>query len=149
MKGCWVGSLSAALLNKAMRDRLTVFFIGDHAGFDGATKTRGGLGAEFWAMTGRYSKAIRIVARVQPLLLHSCTVFNHCSSSHSCRVSIYTKNTIRPQTTSTSELKSAAAGAPNFAPIWIKIRGGWRSMVRSVRHSFSPRLCSTLRAERE
>src|SRR4029434_5683077 len=79
MKGCWVGSLSAALLNKAMRDWLTGFFTGDHAGFDGATKTRGGLRAELWAMTGRYSKAIAdrrsspatttaLVHSVQPLL---------------------------------------------------------------------------------
>jgi hypothetical protein len=28
------------------------------AGFDGDTKTRGGLGAEFCAMTGRYSKGM-------------------------------------------------------------------------------------------
>lgn len=55
-KGIWFASLNAALLSNAMRDRLTDFTAGCQAGFVGDAKTRGGFGAEFCAMTGRYSK---------------------------------------------------------------------------------------------
>jgi hypothetical protein len=37
------------------------FVIGHQAGFDGDTKTRGGLGAEFFAMIGRYWKGMKSI----------------------------------------------------------------------------------------
>jgi hypothetical protein len=58
MNGSWCAKRSAALLNSATRDALRGLLIGHQAGFDGDTSTRGGLGAEFCAMTGRYWKGI-------------------------------------------------------------------------------------------
>jgi pyridoxal phosphate enzyme (YggS family) len=60
MKGSWCARRNAALVSSATRAWLTGFSIAHHAVFDGATSWRGGLGAEFCAITGRYSKAILV-----------------------------------------------------------------------------------------
>jgi hypothetical protein len=51
-------SRKAALVKSATRDWFTGFFTAHHDGFDGETKTRGGLGADDCAIIGRYSRAI-------------------------------------------------------------------------------------------
>jgi hypothetical protein len=53
-------SRSAALLSNAARDRPTGLVTGHQAGFDGIASTRGGLGAVFCAMIGKYSKAMEL-----------------------------------------------------------------------------------------
>ena len=63
MNGCWSASRSAALVKSATRDWFNGFVIGHHDGLEGAARTRGGFGAEFRAMIGRYSRGKACVLR--------------------------------------------------------------------------------------
>jgi len=58
MKGSWFASRNAALLSRATRDSLIGFLSEHHVGFDGDANSRGGLGAEFCAMMGRYARGM-------------------------------------------------------------------------------------------
>jgi hypothetical protein len=58
MNGCWSASRSAALVRSATRDWFRGFVIGHHDGLDGVARVRGGFGAEFRAIIGRYSKGM-------------------------------------------------------------------------------------------
>jgi hypothetical protein len=65
-----VWSRKAELVNSAKRDWVSGLVTAHQANIAGCARTRGGLGAEFWAMIERYSKAIGN-HRLQSLLLYS------------------------------------------------------------------------------
>ena len=72
--GGWVWSRKAALVNDARRDWVSGLVTAHQANFAGCARTRGGLGAEFWAMAEIAQTGIKELLKTQKNVIGSLTV---------------------------------------------------------------------------